>query len=55
MMKDLGSMNLAELKEELKQEKALLRESERDVFLSKCEIKHLEEVIKNLEENNGRH
>lgn len=54
-MKDLGSMNLAELKEELKREKTLLKELERDVFLSKCEIEHLEEVIKNAEDNNVRH
>ena len=48
-MKDLGSMNLAELKEELEHEKALLKEIERDAFLSKCEIEHLEEVIRNIE------
>ena len=48
-MKDLGSMNLAELKEELKREKSWHRECEMNAFLSKNEIEHLEEIISNLE------
>lgn len=45
-MKDLGSMNLEELKNELKCEKAWLKECERCVALSKTQIEHLEACIK---------
>lgn len=44
-MKDLGSMNLSELKEELKCEKDWLKECERNVLLSKAQIEHLESCI----------
>ena len=45
-MKDLGSMNAAELKEELKREKEWLKECERNAMLSKAQIEHLEACIK---------
>ena len=45
-MKDLGSMNLEELKNELKCEKAWLKECERNAMLSKAQIEHLEACIK---------
>lgn len=49
-MKDLGSMNLAELKDELKREKEWLEECERNARLSRAQIEHLEECIKASEE-----
>lgn len=49
-MNYLGSMNSKELKQELKKEKELLRELERDAFLSREQIKHLEICIKIEEE-----
>lgn len=45
-MKDLGSMNLAELKDELKREKEWLKECERNVMLSRAQIEHLEACIR---------
>lgn len=45
-MKDLGSMNASELKEELKREKEWLKECERNAMLSKAQIEHLEACIK---------
>lgn len=45
-MKDLGSMTLVALKEELKREKEWLKECERNVTLSKAQIEHLEACIK---------
>lgn len=45
-MKDLGSMNAAELKKELKREKEWLKECERNAMLSKAQIEHLEACIK---------
>lgn len=45
-MKDLGSMNLAELKDELKREKEWLKECERNALLSKAQIEHLEACIR---------
>ena len=45
-MKDLGSMNAAELKEELKREKEWLKECERNAMLSRAQIEHLEACIK---------
>lgn len=48
-MKDLGSMNLAELKEELKREKEWLKECERNALLSRAQIEHLEDCIKEAE------
>lgn len=45
-MKSLTSMSLAELKEELKMEKAWLRECEMNARLSRAEIEHLEDCIR---------
>lgn len=50
-MKDLGSMNLAELKNELKREKEWLEECERNALLSKAQIEHLEDCIKVAKSN----
>lgn len=50
-MKDLGSMNTAELKDELKREKEWLEECERNTLLSRAQIEHLENCIKVAESN----
>lgn len=56
-MKSPISMSLAELKEELKMEKAWLRECEMNARLSKAEIEHLGDCIrikKEKEIGNGK-
>lgn len=50
-MKDFGSMNLIELKDELKREKEWLKECERNALLSRAQIEHLENCIKVAESN----
>lgn len=50
MDKDLGSMSLEELKEELKREKVWLRECEQNANLSRAQIEHLEDCIKVMKE-----
>lgn len=39
-------MNIEELEQQLKEEKEWLKECERNVLLSKAEIKHLETCLK---------
>jgi len=48
-MKDLGTMTLEELRDELNQEKAWLKECEMNADLAKAEIEHLEEIINQAE------